>query len=832
MKTIRKQVMALAAALALTFGLAASSARASDALGSDRLHRDTLLATGTTLTENRLWSATYSDLRTERYLTYTPGGAVTPLLWYGSQSSSKSTLTTGAQRLAERGLRVVAGINGGFFNPSGTSVGLIVADGVIRSMDEWNAAMVGFLPDGSAFIDFEPVEKTFSWVDAEGNSRWMSLTAINADRQNGGVYLYDEDYGAATGNSLTGVDVALEPVNPGEKPTMNGTLTLRVTHVTDSTPEGAAADGAIPSGGFLLSANKNCDEASILAPLRSLTPGTEVTVTIQAGDGRWSEAVYGLTGLYSLVRWNRVEPDLAKGAAPRTALGIRPDGSVIFYTIDGRQNGYSIGATYAQVAQRLIELGCDTAVAMDGGGSTTLGATLPGEDALTVLNRPSDGYQRSVSNCLFLVTSTPASGVADHYYVDTAGDVILTGASTTVTAAPADALGYAAYSAAPLTWRSDGGTVAADDTGGALFTAGTAAGVYDVTATDGLASGSTPVRVVDALSQLKITRQGSGAASSLSLKPGDTVDLDASGAWYNLPVAMTDRNVIWAVEGNIGSIDENGFFTACENSAEGAITASAGGLTVRVPVSVTRDYPFADIASHPDRDYIARLYEMGVTEGIPAGDGAFVFQPEGALTRGEVLTFLSRLMKADTAQYENTALPFADLAEIPDWALPHVKALYSLGVFQGGANGGILTADTGDTLSREMVITMLGRLLAAQTDADLSVFTDSARVSDWAAPYVKSLLGYGVLASGGALEPQGAVTRGEMARLLVLTSALPLADLTGAQGAGEVTPAPDPSPSPEATPEPSPEPSLEVAPEPTAAPDITPEPTPDMYAPI
>ena len=64
------------------------------------------------------------------------------------------------------------------------------------------------------------------------------------------------------------------------------------------------------------------------------------------------------------------------------------------YTIDGRQSGYSIGATLTQVAERMVELGCVTALSLDGGGSTTL--YFRGE----VINMPSGGKERSVSDVI------------------------------------------------------------------------------------------------------------------------------------------------------------------------------------------------------------------------------------------------------------------------------------------------------------------------------------------------------------------------------------------------------------------------------------------------
>ena len=369
-----KRLLKRGLALCLAMAVAMPQAFASDALGSDLKGRTVELAPGVSVTDNSLWSATYSDLRTEYYVTYEPGAAASPLIWYGSTISSKSQLASAAAQLEEQGYRVLAGINGGFFNTDGTAVGLVITDGVIRSLDQWNYHMVGIRADGTAFIDSNTIAKTISWAALDGSAVNLNLTAINESRKNGGLYLFTEDFGTTTQNTVAGVDVVLEPVAADQQLTMNSTTTYRVVRVTDSTQEGVSQDNFIPTGCLVLSANKNCD-ASLLDPLRALTPGTQVNLTISGGDSAWSQAVYGLTGLYALVENGQVVSGLEAGRAPRTALGIKADGSMVFYTIDGRQSGYSVGATYSQVAQRLIELGCVQAVALDGGGSTTLGAT-------------------------------------------------------------------------------------------------------------------------------------------------------------------------------------------------------------------------------------------------------------------------------------------------------------------------------------------------------------------------------------------------------------------------------------------------------------------------
>jgi hypothetical protein len=85
---------------------------------------------------------------------------------------------------------------------------------------------------------------------------------------------------------------------------------------------------------------------------------------------------------------------------PRTAIGQRADGSIVFAAVDGRQPGYSTGMTNFELAQTMVRLGAVTASALDAGGSTTM--AFDGE----LLNRPSDpGGERPVADGLFVFYS-------------------------------------------------------------------------------------------------------------------------------------------------------------------------------------------------------------------------------------------------------------------------------------------------------------------------------------------------------------------------------------------------------------------------------------------
>ena len=125
-----KQFLRRGAALGLALAMTVTAASASQALGWD-LHTGTApISVGTTLTTNYFWSDTYSDLRTEHYVTYTPSTDVSPTVAYGTKVTDRVTLTGMAQQLESQGKRVVSGLNGDWYVLStGAPTGLVGTDG-------------------------------------------------------------------------------------------------------------------------------------------------------------------------------------------------------------------------------------------------------------------------------------------------------------------------------------------------------------------------------------------------------------------------------------------------------------------------------------------------------------------------------------------------------------------------------------------------------------------------------------------------------------------------------------------------------------------------------
>ncbi|MGE5704749.1 MAG: phosphodiester glycosidase family protein [Clostridia bacterium] len=66
------------------------------------------------------------------------------------------------------------------------------------------------------------------------------------------------------------------------------------------------------------------------------------------------------------------QPAKSWGIQPRTAIGQKADGTILFVVIDGRQPDHSIGASMKDLADLLAEHGVVNAMAMDGGSSSMM----------------------------------------------------------------------------------------------------------------------------------------------------------------------------------------------------------------------------------------------------------------------------------------------------------------------------------------------------------------------------------------------------------------------------------------------------------------------------
>ena len=86
------------------------------------------------------------------------------------------------------------------------------------------------------------------------------------------------------------------------------------------------------------------------------------------------------------------------GPEPRTGIGYLGPNHFLFLVVDGRQEGYSRGMDFEEMARVFQEAGCELAYNLDGGGSVTLY-----QDG-QIINRPCPvvGKERNISDIIYI----------------------------------------------------------------------------------------------------------------------------------------------------------------------------------------------------------------------------------------------------------------------------------------------------------------------------------------------------------------------------------------------------------------------------------------------
>lgn len=244
--------------------------------------------------------------------------------------------------------------------------------------------------------------------------------------------------------------------------------------------------------------------------------------------------------------------------ASRTAIGITADGKVVMMVLDGRQEPFSCGGSMEEIAQIMLEAGCVHAINLDGGGSTTYMSKPEGSDSLKLVNRPSDGYARSVATSLVAVSTSKITNEFDHANITFAYDYLTVGTSVTATAVGVSGSGNAAEIPEDAVWKVSDGTVGNISEEG-VFT-GIANGSVEVQLVQGekvLGSKMVHVVIPDTLAFEKDT---------INLIYGVPTRLPILAFYNGNRVAYNDRDIYAAVEYEDAGIMDGITFTGSEEA--------------------------------------------------------------------------------------------------------------------------------------------------------------------------------------------------------------------------------------------------------------------------
>ena len=389
------------------------------AFGSITNLTETPLGGAATLTryENR---APGAAVQTAFAVTASPtSGARIAAVNLGAGLHSREKLSSLTQAAAVAGETLTAAVNADFFSLyTGVPMGVLVADGRLLSTSDGRDA-VGFDKDGGAI--FGKVSET---VTLETDTVSLPVNHVNKYPGVYGAYLLTRDYGETTtqkGYAATEYVLKLD----GDL-TLGGAVRATVTAV-----RAAEENGEIPADSAVLVVP---DAFATAADYAVLTPDTTLTVRVACESG-FEHAVSALGGGDVILRDGKavdgvVNEEHEKTRQPRTALGVKADGSYLLFVADGRRTGYASGLTLTALADTLSALGCTDAVNFDGGGSTAL-VTFAGGTA-TVQNRPSDGSERKVANAAALYEKDEVAAAAPRLVLAQDAPLLLAGAAYTV----------------------------------------------------------------------------------------------------------------------------------------------------------------------------------------------------------------------------------------------------------------------------------------------------------------------------------------------------------------------------------------------------------------
>ena len=609
-----------------------------------------------------------SAVQRANVLTYSPNSSVSPIMVYADEKlyGSKATITNAVKYLENQGKTVLGGTNADFFvMSSGIPLGLVIDEGELISSDAWQYA-VGFKKDGTAVMG-----RPTMGIRVSGASGTVNVSYFNKTRTTAGAYLLDRNYDSSTHFSANGTNIILERVDDTPV-TVNGSVKLKV--VNKGTGNGSLT---ITDKQMVLTKSDGANVPSWV----DFAVGEEVTLSIAANDSSWSDVEYAVGGKLLLEGGTVTTSGIDGGSTrrARSAVGVKADGTVVLYEIDGNQSS-STGLTAAELGQELQDLGCVRAVCLDGGGSSAMALRKPGESTAALISSPSDGSQRACANYIFFVSNAASDGVTAHAVLTPSYRYLLPGASTWFSIKGADASYAAADAPADLafTVSNDLGTV-----NGQTFTAGQTAGRATITGSNGAVSGSMEVCITGSVQSIALQSDGKDLGA-ISVKPRQSVDVDALAYHLGTRAAASDALFHWTVTGNIGTVSENGVFTAGSEMASGTLTCSYGGTSKSIPVNVGM--------GDPQKALFVSTFDNDLG-GILASDGVSLSRVTGHTSVARGTGSLKALWNGAAMDGFTLSIPPMDIADM------HCLTLWACSLNTAGTLTAVFTDAEGNELT-------------------------------------------------------------------------------------------------------------------------------------
>ena len=140
----------------------------------------------------------------------------------------------------------------------------------------------------------------------------------------------------------------------------------------------------------------------------------KAVISNDKSEAALAELSYAVGGGSLLVKDGEVNVGSGGRNVTYSAIGIKPDGTVVSMVCYGQSYPISCGYNQYEVAQMMKARGCQTAVLLDGSGSSPFVSRRDGDSKPQTRNHPSDGQERQVSSSIFFISRAKADGIFDH----------------------------------------------------------------------------------------------------------------------------------------------------------------------------------------------------------------------------------------------------------------------------------------------------------------------------------------------------------------------------------------------------------------------------------
>jgi exopolysaccharide biosynthesis protein len=705
--------------------------------------------------------------REESYALHVSGvGEARAIVMKDDTIYGRFTISAMTEYAASLNKNVLAVVNSDFFSTTtGVPLGIVIEDGEYKSSPE-NETAIGFNEDGTVVVSRAPDVKLSLYNGGGGENAAVgathTVTHFNKLRQDsGGLYLLSPAFSTVSSRTNSPGWFVRFRILEGV-PTISGTVSLEVE-------EKLTSDGAVPIGdGYLLLTAANAGGYGFVYD--SFTVGDKVTLTATCGDEsfanvRWAtgggDVIVENAAITDATAWDR---DLL-AQSPKTAFGVKADGTMLVYVLDGRNTTFGNGLGLVDLAYELIRQGCVTAVNLDGGGSTAMSIRPPGMADTRVINRPSDGAERKCATYILFVTDIESDAQPRHLAAENDGAIVFRGSSVFLSPVATDAARKPVTTPTDITAVSNGLGVF----DGFVYTAGDTAGVDSVTlySDEWGAYGTAEIMVLDSPTSIIPVAADGRTLADMAVYPGTKISLAPQATYYRKTVAADPTSFTYEVTGGIGDITPDGVFTAGVTGNSGTIVITAGTRSVTLNIQIAG---FEDTVGHWAEEFIKILARDGIVNGVTGT----TFGPESSIKRCDFVLMLYR------AAGEPTALLADGFTDVP------TDSYYASAVYWAKNEG--ITTGVGDghfdplsPLTRQQafafVYRCLNQLKIDYTDGspdELTPFADAADIAEYALVPAASLVHMGVVAGAdGKLSPGSALTRAQMAKILCVTLSLP-----------------------------------------------------------